>query len=94
MDQRCADDCLTTRNRGSWPLQSNLPQASPQHGPRVLLKPPPIHRSKLYQRRLQHRANSAAKLKLAGGAISQLGPEAKLAAFEQKLGRLKPVASC
>jgi len=60
----------------------------------VLLKPPPIHRSKLYQRRLQHRANSAAKLKLAGGAISQLGPEAKLAAFEQKLGRLKPVASC
>lgn len=69
-------------------------KASPQHGPRVLLKPPPIHRSKLYQRRLQHRANSAAKLKLAGGAISQLGPEAKLAAFEQKLGRLKPVASC
>lgn len=69
-------------------------KASPQHGPRVLLKPPPIHRSKLYQRRRQNRANRAAKLKLAGGAISQPGPEAKLAAFEQKLGRLKPVASC
>lgn len=33
--------------------------SSSVRGPKILMKPPPIHRSKLYQRRLLHRAKSA-----------------------------------
>lgn len=85
---------------GRRSCSGKVSSASSVRGPRPLMKPPPIHRSKLYKRRLQHRSKATASKSSEPGSDHDdaepsrslsSGAEHKLATFKLQTLGLKSV---
>lgn len=85
------DDEPSRTSSGRRSCSERIPSAGSLRGPRPLMKPPPIHRSKLYKRRLQQRSkNSVPKIAEPGPPQDDCEPSRNLSSgAEHKLATFK-----